>query len=349
MTSQAHAPAGQPFDVSVVIPTYNGAHRLPRTLDAFAQQRVEPAFRWEVVVVDNNSADRTRDLVERWTARFPAPLVYAFEPVQGANCARNRGIALSRGEIIAFTDDDASPSPDWIDSILKSIHKWEADGVGGRILPLWIAPPPPWLGDRHLWAALAVRDSDRLSQVSLDSRGRFYEGVEIWGANMAFRRSLFSELGPFDPTIGHRGHKLVGGDEVEFVRRALLSGHVLVYDPDLLVWHRVSSDRTTPWFYRRKWFYIGESLPRHTASNARRRLLGVPYYHFGFFLIHAAAWVRAIARRDSHIFCAELELWKDIGFMKACFQAARRQRHLRRRNVPKGPADSHETTSLLGD
>jgi glycosyltransferase involved in cell wall biosynthesis len=310
------------MNVTVVIPTYNGANRLPDTLEALRRQAVDPSLRWEIVVVDNNSTDGTRGVVEHMARVSAVPIRYAFEAAQGANHARNRGISESHSEIVAFTDDDASPTSDWVQSVVISMSKWSADGVGGRILPRWLVTPPRWLHDRHLWAALAVRDSETLAEVKLDARGRFDQGVEIWGANMAFRRSLFSDVGMFDPTIGHRGNKLVGGDEVEFVRRAIAAHRRLIYDPGLLVWHRIGLERTQPWFYRRKWFYIGENLPLTGARSARRRIFGVPFFHIRFVAIHLATWVKKLVRRDDHSFCSELELWRDAGFIAACIKAA---------------------------
>lgn len=99
---------------SVIIPTYNRAGELRETLRSLAT--VSTAESWEVIVIDNNSRDDTPDVVAEAARDFPAEVRYLFEQEQGKPAALNTGIAASRGEIIAFTDDDHRFEPDWLDA-----------------------------------------------------------------------------------------------------------------------------------------------------------------------------------------------------------------------------------------
>src|SRR5262249_49426780 len=128
---------------SIIIATYNRAGDLADTLDSLAGLQTPHA--WEVIVVDNNSPDRTRAVVERAAARFPVPRTYAFEPVQGGSAALNHGLRLAAGEIIATTDDDVRVSADWLTAIERGLEAHACDYVGGRVLPLWGAPRPAWI------------------------------------------------------------------------------------------------------------------------------------------------------------------------------------------------------------
>src|SRR5438105_3335543 len=103
-------------DISVVISTYNRCGWLSGALESVLAQETGGA-RYEVIVVDNNSTDQTREVVEAFMARGQANLRYVFEGQQGLSYARNAGIAAARAPLIAFTDDDVRAARDWVVSI----------------------------------------------------------------------------------------------------------------------------------------------------------------------------------------------------------------------------------------
>src|SRR4051812_35269826 len=100
---------------SIVIATYKRAYVLRDTLASLA--RLQPGASWEVVVVDNNSPDHTRQIVETAARSFPVPLTYAFERQQGRSAALNCGFRIARGDIVVTTDDDVRVEPDWLNRI----------------------------------------------------------------------------------------------------------------------------------------------------------------------------------------------------------------------------------------
>lgn len=105
-----------PYDLTIVIPTYNSADRLHRVFDHLAHQEQTAAIRWEVIVVDNNSTDDTAEVVRlaQLEQRLPVPLHYCFEERQGAAFARQRGVDRARGQWVGFLDDDNLPAPNWV-------------------------------------------------------------------------------------------------------------------------------------------------------------------------------------------------------------------------------------------
>ena len=119
---------------SIVIATYNRASDLSQTLDSLAGLR--PDGPWEVIVVDNNSPDGTRQVVEEAARSFPVELRYLFEREQGRSPALNAGIRAARGEIIATTDDDVRVPADWLDRAAEGLSRLGCDYVGGRVLPI---------------------------------------------------------------------------------------------------------------------------------------------------------------------------------------------------------------------
>ena len=101
------------LDVTVIIATYNRADMLPGALESVLAQEAD-GVRYEVIVVDNNSPDQTREVVESFIARGHRNLRYLFEGRQGVAYARNTALAHASAPIIAFTDDDVRVSPDWV-------------------------------------------------------------------------------------------------------------------------------------------------------------------------------------------------------------------------------------------
>ena len=126
------------FDVSVVICTYNRCDLLPPALESVVEQSAA-GVGYEVIVVDNNSTDGTRRVVEAMIARRGhANLRYVFEGEQGLSHARNAGVRAARARVVAFTDDDVRAAPDWVASIKRAFDEHpEAAYVGGKVLPLW--------------------------------------------------------------------------------------------------------------------------------------------------------------------------------------------------------------------
>ena len=208
--------------VSVVVCTYNRSESLNECLQALAQMRCPRDTDWELVVVDNNSTDTTRDVCEAWRHRLGVPFERILEKIQGTGAARNRGIRAARGRILAFTDDDCLVASDWLERI---IEEFDSDprlsGLGGRSEQ----------GDARD-APLAVRLSEERQFLDSPSAALGF----IPGCNMAFRRGLFADIGGFDPFFG-AGALVPGAEDIDFLYRAFMRGARLVYTPSVRVIH----------------------------------------------------------------------------------------------------------------
>jgi glycosyltransferase involved in cell wall biosynthesis len=231
---------------SIVIATYNRAGDLADTLDSLAS--LQTPYAWEAIVVDNNSPDGTRAVVERAAATFPVPLIYAFEAVQGRSAALNHGFRLASGDIVVTTDDDVRVPADWLTVIERGLEAQGCDYVGGRVLPVWGAPRPAWIPNRggHMWAVIALLDFGAAPL-------RFGTRVPL-GVNMAFRRSVLDRVGGFNPRIGRKAGTLLGQEVREWCLRAHQTGAAGWYLPDMVVEHRIPAERLQKSYFRR-WFY----------------------------------------------------------------------------------------------
>jgi glycosyltransferase involved in cell wall biosynthesis len=300
---------------SVVIATYNRSDDLRATLASLA--RLRPDGDWETIVVDNNSTDGTRAVVEEAARTFPVPLRYLFEREQGRSPALNAGIRLSQGAIIATTDDDVRVEPDWLNRAADGLERLHCDYIGGRVLPIWGAAPPPWLPNRagKHWAVIALLDYG-VQPIEFGAR------VPL-GVNMAFRREALDRAGLFDPKTGRKAGTLLGQEVREWCIRARAAGVRGFYVPELAVRHIIPASRLTKSYFRR-WFYwrgisrarlyeqagLDMEAPEQTTLDFRKvpHVLGVPRYLYRKALANAAASVKAIVRRDA-VAAFEHELW----------------------------------------
>jgi glycosyltransferase involved in cell wall biosynthesis len=323
------------MDVSVVIATYNRAELLGRTLSALQAQRSAPGLSWELVVVDNNSSDRTKDVIEAFKASSGIPTVHVFEGRQGKSFAINTGVDAAHGGLLAFTDDDCRPEPTWIQDIVDCVQRWGADALGGRILPEWPSPPPSWLAtDRHLWTSIAMLDDSAVRRVELGPWQREH-GFRVWGANMAFRRSAFDAAGGLDTRSGPRGSKKYSHEDIELVKKLVEAGRLVMYDPTPTVHHWVTPDRMRKRFYRWHSFYYGEGSAFRSGPPKGRHVAGIPPYLLGALVSHVAAWIRAASRRDSETFCYEREIHETLGYLSGYIKCALGARQYARLRAPR--------------
>jgi len=257
------------LDHSIVICSYNRCFSLKATLAALrAVKSIEVAI-GEIIVVDNNSTDNTRAVIDEAMQQATIPLRYVFETKQGLSHARNRGIKEAKGAIIIFTDDDVIPDPDWLQQIINCFEAGKADCVGGKVLPAWPRNVPEWAHDtrlqKTLWGILALLDLGDETIVLNDINSSL-----LYGANMAFRRQIFDELGFFRTDLGLVGNKRFLGDDSEMLIRLIQAGKRVIYTPKAVVLHTVPEERLHL-RYLRQWRFR-KALTTNYDVGAKRTL-----------------------------------------------------------------------------
>jgi glycosyltransferase involved in cell wall biosynthesis len=223
MTAVAHPhfPFSQRM-VSVIVCTHNRAHRLEQTLNSLRQMAVPVDLSWELVIVDNNSSDNTKEIIDRFASQSSLDVKYVFERHQGLSCARNTGIHASSGNIIAFTDDDCIVDRHWITNISKEFRSDESTvGLGGRVL----------LYDKMDRPVSIRLQKEREQLLSI------YRILKLFiGCNMAFARPVFDSIGLFDTDFG-AGARFASSEDLDFLYRVYKKGLKIIYSPDVLVYH----------------------------------------------------------------------------------------------------------------
>src|SRR5712692_10838040 len=115
--------------ISVIVCTFNRCATLAKALESLAASTLERSVDWEVLVVDNNSSDQTREVVEHFRNHDPSRFTYLFEPQPGKSHALNAAIRHAKGEILAFMDDDVTVEPNWLQNLTAALHTGEWAGA----------------------------------------------------------------------------------------------------------------------------------------------------------------------------------------------------------------------------
>lgn len=253
-----------PF-LSVVICTRNRERHITEALDSWVRQQYDPG-RFEVIVVDNGSIDRTPRLVEDFIAAHPDYQIRLIrEPAPGLAAARNTGIRAARGRYIAFVDDDARAHSEYIRRFeAHTLRLPHVAAFGGRVRPDYEEGQPPTWMSPFMERFLAIVDKgDRPKPF-----GRKYPV----GCNMLFRRDVFDRVGMFDPRI-----RLRSEDKYIF-QRIKEAGLPVWYLPDVEVKHFIEAFRAQCDYVRKVSYLNGQSerlLIRYSARPRRRYFLAV--------------------------------------------------------------------------
>jgi glycosyltransferase involved in cell wall biosynthesis len=232
-----------------------------------------PKDAFEVIVVDNNSTDNTRQTVNALSVSTPVAMRYVFEGRQGLSFARNRGFIESVGEIVLFSDDDIDADRNWLRGMVEAFESSDVVAAGGPIKPLWEADRPAWLPDRML-DYLGVSNFS-----SAEQKGEFIAPNAPFGVNMAFRREVLQQFGMFPTALGRIGNRLLSNEEIELFQRIQASGLKIHFAANAVIRHKIDPRRLTKkWFYRRHYWQgrsdavLDRNLERDVLEKARAML-----------------------------------------------------------------------------
>jgi glycosyltransferase involved in cell wall biosynthesis len=305
------------MDISIIICTANRADDLRATLASLAG--VACPGRVELVVVDNRSTDRTRQVVEDAARHYPFPLRYQFEAEEGKYAALNAGIRATTGRVIAATDDDARFEMDWLERAVDGLSRFGCQFVGGRVRPIWAGQKPGWLAEQNGLHTKVIALLDHGDEVR-----EFGCGIS-WplGVNVAYRREVFERVGLFDNRLGRKTGTLRNQAQREWHLRARAAGARGFYLPEMVVHHLVASERLEKRYFRR-WLYwhgisramlflhggfdMEEPELEHPPHAGSRQIGGVPIHLIRKALrsTRSLAW-QTLKRNEAAAF--EYELW----------------------------------------
>ncbi len=217
--------------LSVIVCTYNRDKHLGRALESLIKQDFDRNL-YEIIVVDNNSADNTSKIIKNFKQKYPDfNIITALETHQGLSYARNKGIELSRGNYISFIDDDAIARQDYISKISFYTRKYpEIFAFGGKVLPRYEnGKEPAWMS-HYIERIISI--VDRGEKVKI-----FKKSYPV-GCNMIFKREIFEKLGGFNTRLRLRS------DDKYIFEKIKKAGYEILYLPEVVVEHFIDDFRT---------------------------------------------------------------------------------------------------------
>jgi glycosyltransferase involved in cell wall biosynthesis len=264
-----------PKSIDIVIATYNRSALLQRTLASIAKA-VRPAnLAVGVIVVDNNSTDDTRSVVDAWTRRLDVKLSYLSETKQGRSPALNTGIRSSKADLIGMIDDDEEIDENWLVEIASQFLEPSLDFLGGPCIPNWGAlTAPTWLPKSHGgligWIVPAESDFDYAPS----------NPAYMVGGNAVVRRQLFDRVGLYHVGLGRTGTNANGGEDLEFFGRLMAAGAKGRYASNLVIFHHIPIERLDRGFFRKRSFWDGVSIGfvSRTQPEPVPHIVGIPRY-----------------------------------------------------------------------
>ncbi len=261
--------------------TCNGAPTLPTVLSAYCRLQVPPGG-WSLVIIDDGSTDRTAEILASFARQLPLQLLQQQRRGKCAalNMAVEHVLANSVSKLLVFTDDDATPDPDWLVQLELCAAQQESFALfGGAILPDWPEPPPDWV-TRLVPIGLTYA-------VTTAGDGPVFPGL-VWGANMAVRRSVFDAGHRFDAGAGPQAGSYAMGGETEFNRRIAGAGHAAWFCTAARVHHYIRPQQLTRRYVLQRAVRNGRGAQLQGWPDSGPRLWGVPRWMLSKLLLELA-------------------------------------------------------------
>jgi glycosyltransferase involved in cell wall biosynthesis len=251
--------------ISAIICTHNRDRYLAKAIDSLLTQTCD---NYEILIIDNASTDNTRQVAESYLSN--SRVRYHYEAQVGLSVARNTGAKLSSAPILAYLDDDAIASPQWLQTFIDAYHQDEKLAIsGGKVNLIWEDQPPTWISE-NLSGNLGFYDlGDRPLRIE-------QPGLTPRGLNYGIRRSFLDQVGGFDLNLGRVGKNLLSNEELHMTNLALQSGWHVSYLPEAIAGHHVAPERVKRgWFLERGWWQgISECYREQLAGEAGWGQLG---------------------------------------------------------------------------
>lgn len=255
------------------------------TLRSVAAQSAAPRL-WECVVVDNHSTDDTRRRVEEFISEHAElNMRYLYEPMQGLSYARNAGIRVSQGDIVAFIDDDERIVGEFVEAYISLFDTHpDAMSAGGKIIAEYPTGRPRWMS-RYTEQPIA-NPMDFGESVC-----RFPKRRIPGGGNMAMRRAVFDTVGMFATSLGRTGRRLIGGEESDLFERMAHAEMRCYYVPRAVMYHIIPAEKLIRDYFVHLCYNTGVSQLMRARMHHR-----LP----GLYLGEAVKWVATLALSVVH-------------------------------------------------
>jgi glucosyl-dolichyl phosphate glucuronosyltransferase len=258
--------------ISIIIPTYNRAGTLAKTLASVYKQ--EGLQNVEVIVVDNGSTDNTREVCQQLEKATPA-LKYFYDAEPGLLTGRHLGALKAKGEVLSFLDDDVELSDTWLTGVREAFSNNDVQLATGRCLPSYQTKPPDWLN--YFW--YEVYGGKACTWLSLLDLGDAIIDIHpnyVWGLNFCIRKTALEALNGFHPDSTPAAYRDYQGDgETGLTMKAYQFNYKAIYHPKILLNHLVPTERLTIEYFEQRAFFQG-FCNSFTDIRVQYKLYGKP-------------------------------------------------------------------------
>jgi succinoglycan biosynthesis protein ExoM len=273
--------------ISVCICTYKRPQFLKRTLAEIARQDTNGRFTYSIVVADNDTLQSAEPVVAAFRASCSIEIVYCVEPEQNISLARNKALENTRGDYVAFIDDDEFPSQNWLVTLLTLCEERGADGALGPVRPYFDYPPPKWI----------IRG--RFCERPEHTTGLLLHWRQTRTGNVMFRRQILNGIEtPFMQEFGN------GGEDQDFFRRMIQMGHRFIWCNEAIVHEIVPPERWKRSYMFRRALLRGQNerllLNPHSIAKSSLAVLLYPMILPFLFLAGQHLFMRYSIRLLDH-------------------------------------------------
>ncbi len=246
--------------LSVIICTYNRDKHILRALESLVQQDFDRSA-FEIIVVDNNSTDRTPEIIYRFKQEYPSyNIILTEEKRQGLSYARNKGLEEANGQYVAYIDDDAIARKDYIKQLKNYTEQFPDDvAFGGKVLPKYESGKEPAWMSHYIERIISI--------VDLGDKVKVLKKTYPVGCNMFFKKDALKKIGGFNTAI-----KLRSDDKYVFLKFRE-TGHRILYLPNVVVWHFIDDYRSTLDYVKKISRLNGEGERNRISTLKRKRYI----------------------------------------------------------------------------
>lgn len=265
------------MNLSVVIPTRNRSSLLEIVLKSLTLQTY-PSENVEIIIVDNGSTDGTKIVVDSFKHLLPN-LIYVYEPKPGLHVGRHAGLAIAKGEILVYGDDDIEAFPTWLEGIAESFVDPAVALVGGNDLPQYESSPPLWI--ETLWQTTPWgKTMGILSLLDFGNKIKEIPPHCVYGCNFSIRKSILLDVGGFHPDGMPDNLLKFRGDGETVVSEAILQrGYKTIFNPKASVYHWVPKSRMSmEYLYKRG--YIQGISNSYADIRKKGKLTSISFYYY---------------------------------------------------------------------
>ena len=244
---------------SIIIPTYNRSSLLIKLLKSLLKMQFSSS-EYEILVIDNNSSDQTKERVDKIIRdNTKYSIQYFFEKKPGLHNARHRGLKESKGEILCYLDDDVTVDDKWLEGVSETFASTNAVLVGGKVLPVYEVDPPEWIAS--LWN---TKNGNKilgiLSLIDLGNLIREVDPVYIYGCNFSIQKKILIKCDGFHPdSFPDSLIKYRGDGETGLAFKIKEKGYKCYYNPKACVFHFIPQKRLTVNYFCKRMFNQGIS------------------------------------------------------------------------------------------